>query len=90
MDFIHRNNGDFAELKHLEFHAIWDIGIFYRQFSDKVEGFTQYQSIYLSRWLEFRKYKGFGVYLVCIALWRFLILMQYLFLEKQNNGDFGF
>ena len=32
-----KGNKHQAELKHLEFHAIWDIGIFYRQLSDKVE-----------------------------------------------------
>ena len=28
-----------AELKRLEFHAMWDKGIFYRRFIDKVEWF---------------------------------------------------
>ena len=34
-----KGNTQQAELKGLEFHAIWDIGIFYRHLSDKVEWF---------------------------------------------------
>ena len=53
-----KGNTHQAELKCLEFHAIWDIGIVYIRLFYKVEWFTQHQSIYLSRWLEFRKIQG--------------------------------
>ena len=60
-----KGNTHQAELKRLEFHAILDIGIFYRRLFDKVEWFYSLaQSIYLSQWLEFRKIHG--IYGICI------------------------
>ena len=34
-----KGNRHLAELRRVEFHAIWDIGIFYRRRFDKVEWF---------------------------------------------------
>ena len=34
-----KGNTHHAELKRVEFHAIWDIGMFYKRFFDKVEWF---------------------------------------------------
>ena len=32
-----KGNMHHAELKRLEFHVVWDIGVFYRRLSDRVE-----------------------------------------------------
>ena len=50
-----KSNIQQAELKQLEFRAIWDKRIFYRRISNKVDWVYSTQSIYLSRQLEFRK-----------------------------------
>ena len=34
-----KGNAHQAKIKHLEFHAIWDIGIFYQRLVDMVEWF---------------------------------------------------
>ena len=51
---------------------------FIDRFLIRWSGSTLHRSIYLSQQLGFR-----NVHLLCIALGHFLILMQYLFLEKN-------
>ena len=78
-----------AELKRLEFHAIWNIGIFYRRLLDKVDLLYSAPKYLFKLMVRIQKtYRGSVVYLVCLALWRLLIQMQYLFLEEKNRKGY--